>query len=338
MNVRLVYISMVSACLLAFAYPKQRPEIPGYFPEPKHSSEQYSDMQIELGRMLFYDPILSRDSTISCSSCHSSYNAFAHTDHRLSHGIEDRIGTRNAPPLFNLEWQEKLMWDGAANHPEVQPVAPISNALEMDENLEHVVQKLSRQDIYKNMFATAFGHEEVTGQRVLKAIAAFQLSLRSFGSKYDLVKSGEATFTAQENSGYSVFLKHCNTCHREPLFSTFEFANNGLPVDADLKDAGRMRITLEKSDSLLFKIPSLRNLKYTPPYMHDGRFRKMSEVLDHYKSGIVKSETLAKELESGITLSDVERTDLMAFLSTLNDSSFVFNPALQYPKAHFVNP
>lgn len=306
--------------------------IPDHIPAPIYELNAYSEMQIQLGRALFYDPILSRDSSISCSTCHNSYHAFAHVDHRLSHGIDDKIGKRNAPALFNLAWQKNFMWDGAANHPEVQPISPISNPDEMDENLLHVVEKLSNTGRYPPLFQSAFGNDSITGQRVLKALGAFQLSLTSFQSKYDLVKAGKSTFTEMEISGYRVFKQHCNVCHCEPLFSSFEFANNGLPMDEELADEGRMKITGESRDSLLFKIPSLRNLRYSSPYMHDGRFSKISEVLNHYENGIVLGLTLSAPLKNGIQLSNQERVELIAFLNTLNDSSFVFNPAFQYPK------
>jgi cytochrome c peroxidase len=145
----------------------------------------------------------------------------------------------------------------------------------------------------------------------------------------------EAVFSEQEQNGYQVFKKNCASCHKEPLFTTNDFANNGLPIDTSLKDMGRMRITQNPSDSLKFKIPTLRNIEYSYPYMHDGRFKKLSEVLKHYTTGIQKSKTLAPQLQENIVLSSNEKVDLTAFLLTLSDKAFIFNEKYAYPKEVF---
>jgi len=290
---------------------------------------------IELGRALFYDPILSQDSTISCASCHSSYNAFAHTDHDLSHGIHDEIGTRNAPALFNLAWQSSFMWDGAIHHIDVQALAPISHPKEMNESLVNVINKLQRHKKYPTYFHKTFGDSIITGAYFLKALAQFQLSLISAQSKYDEVKNDEAVFTKQEENGYALFKKHCNICHTEPLFSNYQLANNGLAIDSTLNDFGRWNITKNSNDSLLFKTPSLRNLSYTYPYMHDGRFKKLNQVINHYTSTITHHKTLTKSLNRDIKLTSNEKADLIAFLLTLNDPNFVFNKKYQFPKEFF---
>jgi cytochrome c peroxidase len=310
---------------------------PAYFPEPVYDfgENELSEEKVALGRALFYDAALSRDNTVSCASCHSPYNGFAHTDHDLSHGIDDQIGTRNAPALFNLAWQKSFMWDGAINHLDMQALAPISHPGEMGESIGHVVSKLQATALYPPMFEAAFGDSRITGAHVLKALSQFQLTLVSATSKYDSVKKGTTRFTEQEEAGYALFLQHCNSCHQEPLFSSFDFANNGLPVDTTLNDYGKGQITLRPEDSLLFKISSLRNLSYTHPYMHDGRFRKLSQVLNHYTRGIQESETLSDELKKPIALSSNEKTDLIAFLLTLNDQAFVFDPKHQFPKEFF---
>ncbi|MDX2247589.1 MAG: cytochrome c peroxidase [Bacteroidia bacterium] len=307
---------------------------PDYFPTPVYdfSKNPLSTERVELGRVLFYDPILSKDGAISCASCHSPYNGFAHTDHDLSHGIADQIGTRNAPPLFNLAWHTSFMWDGAINHLDMQALAPISHPKEMGENIENVVRKLQHIPGYPGLFYRAFGDSLITGEHVLKALSQFQLTLVSAHSKYDNVKKGKTQFSQPEENGYALFQKNCNSCHREPLFSNFGFANNGLPVDTTLYDFGKGQITQRKEDSLKFKIPSLRNLSYTYPYMHDGRFRRLSEVLSHYTHGIQENETLAAELKTPLSLTPDEKTDLIAFLLTLNDSAFVFDPKHQFPK------
>lgn len=313
---------------------------PGSWPKPTYnfSENPLSEAKIELGRVLFYDPLLSRDTTISCASCHSPYNAFTHVDHRLSHGINDRIGTRNSPALMNLAWSNLLMWDGAVNHIDVQALAPIENPDEMDESFSHVLTKLRNSNLYPELFMQAYGDTAITGEKTLKAVSAFMLTLISANSKYDQVKRGEAEFTTQEQHGYRLFLQYCVSCHAEPLFTNNSFANNGLPADTMLNDYGRMRVTLDVNDSLLFKVPTLRNIEFTYPYMHDGRFKKLSDVLKHYTSGIQHSSTLSKELQQKITLSANEKVDLTAFLLTLTDKEFMFNPKFGFPKEIFFNP
>jgi cytochrome c peroxidase len=174
-------------------------EFPSHFPKPVYDFKKnpLSKEKVELGRVLFFDPILSKDKSISCASCHSSFNAFAHTDHDLSHGIGDSIGNRNAPALFNLAWQSSFMWDGAVNHLDVQALAPITHPKEMGEDLETVVRKLQASKIYPKLFFKAFNDSIITGERVLKSLSQFQLTLISANSKYDRVKEGIENFTEQ---------------------------------------------------------------------------------------------------------------------------------------------
>lgn len=327
--------------LLAFTFKDLYPlYIPEYFPKPVYDfkKEPLTREKVELGRVLFYDPILSKDGTISCASCHTSYNAFAHNDHALSHGIGDSIGKRNAPALFNLAWQKNFMWDGAVNHIEVQALAPISDKKEMGESIENVVKKLQAKKLYRTLFYKAFSDSTITGQHLLKALAQFQLTLISAGSKYDQVKKGKDSFTEQEQKGYEIFKRNCNSCHQEPLFSSYQFANNGLPIDSYLKDVGRIGVTQQKKDSMMFKIPSLRNLSYSYPYMHDGRFTRLSQVINHYTNGIHQNSKVSKELRNKIILSDNEKVELIAFLLTLNDKEFVKNPDFQFPKEMLLSP
>jgi cytochrome c peroxidase len=329
-----VFIALALFLVLGFTSVKVfELKFPSYFPKPNYDlrTNPLSPAKIELGKALFYDPILSKDNTISCASCHSSYQAFAHTDHQLSHGINDLIGTRNAPALFNLAWHNVFMWDGAVNHLDVQALAPIAHPKEMSEDIGNVVKKLQTSKLYPKLFYKAYNDSTITGEHVLKALSQFQLTLVSAGSKYDRVKQNKAKFTEQEENGYKLFLENCNACHTEPLFSNYKFANNGLTIDTTLKDHGRYNITKNNADSLKFKIPSLRNLSYTNPYMHDGRFNKLHQVLNHYIH-IKDSKVLSPELKKPIQLSADQKTDLIAFLLTLNDSAFVFNPQHQYPK------
>ena len=335
MNKNLIVIVVFSLFLFAFKCMKYDGLIPLNFPAPIYNFEEnpLDSNKIEIGRTLFYDPILSKDNTISCSSCHSPYNAFSHTDHDLSHGIYDSIGTRNAPALFNLAWHRSFMWDGAINHLDMQALAPINHAGEMGETTKNVVDKLNKSSIYPVLFESAFGTKEITGELMLKALTQFQLTLVSANSKYDQVKSGKKFFSSKEQNGYKLFKQNCNSCHTEPLFSSYQFANNGLPIDSTLSDYGRKRITQKTEDNMLFKIPSLRNLSYSYPYMHDGRFNKLNQVLNHYTNGIKDSPTLSLKLKKKITFSSNEKVDLIAFLKTLDDKAFVFNPKNKFPRS-----
>lgn len=309
---------------------------PQSWPEPSYNFRKnpLDSATIQLGRVLFYDPVLSADSTISCASCHSPYHAFTHIDHALSHGIKDRIGTRNSPVLINLAWENSFMWDGAVNHLDVQALAPLENHLEMDEKLPHVIQKISRQEKYKRLFHAAFHSREITGERFLKAISQFMLTLVSSDSKYDRVMRGDAgaAFTEREQKGYALFKQHCASCHTEPLFTNHSFQNNGLAPDSILMDAGRMKVTQRSEDSLKFKVPTLRNIERSAPYMHDGRYRSLQMVLFHYSSDIHTSPTLAPQLRGGIQLSEEEKTCLISFLKTLTDNTFLTNKQFQFPR------
>lgn len=301
-------------------------QYPKNWPAPRYdfSRNPLTREGIELGRRLFYDPVLSRDSTLSCAGCHLSFTAFAHVDHALSHGIQDRIGTRNAPALANLAWTQAFMWDGAIQHLDFQALAPISSPTEMDHSIQKIVEKLNASPRYPALFDAAFGARKATGERVLKAMAQFELTLISAGSKYDRMMAGTDTFSRQEQNGYAIFQKNCASCHAEPFFTNFSFEKNGLPLDTMLRDYGRMRITQNPADSLRFKVPTLRNIEFSYPYMHDGRFRKLRDVVNHY------AQTTA--LDRPIELSANEKTDLVAFLLTLTDRAFLFNPDFSFPK------
>ncbi|MDH6254294.1 cytochrome c peroxidase [Chryseobacterium sp. H1D6B] len=314
--------------LMAFYSLQEIPLVyPSYFPAPVYDFKinPLKRAKIELGRKLFYDPVLSRNNSISCSSCHHADQAFSHAGNGLSKGIEDGIGDRNSPAIFNLAWQKKFMWDGSVGNIDVQALAPINHPKEMGEDINAVVRKLNKSKEYKTLFYRSFGDSAATAERVMKALSQFQLTIVSADSKYDKVRQGKAKFTETESRGYQVFKQNCSSCHTEPLFSTYGFANNGLPINPDLKDNGKWNKTMEPEDKLMFKIPSLRNLSYTYPYMHDGRFQTLNEVLEHYEKGILKSPTLAKELQKPIVFKGNEKEDLLAFLKTLDDSVLVSN-------------
>ena len=288
--------------------------------------------KIALGRALFYDPILSKDNTISCASCHLSYTAFTHIDHDLSHGIKGRIGTRNSPALMNLAWNTSFMWDGSIRHLDMQALAPITNADEMDETLPNVISKLQKSTIYPTYFKHAYGDTAITGERMLKAISQFMLTLVSANSKYDKILRGDKniSFTEYELKGYDLFKKNCASCHKEPLFTNYAFENNGLEPDKTLLDAGRMKVTQRLEDSLKFKVPTLRNIEVSYPYMHDGRFKSLQMVLFHYTETIYHSATLSKKLKNKMILSEKDKTNIILFLKTLTDEDFLHNPEFQY--------
>ena len=195
-----------------------------------------------------------------------------------------------------------------------------------------ILEKLRKTSYYPSQFKKAFGTEEINTQRFLKALSQYMLTLVSADSKYDKVIRKEEKFTKMEQKGYDLFKKHCTSCHKEPLLTSNSFENNGLTLDTTLNDFGRMKITQNSKDSLKFKVPTLRNIEFTFPYMHDGRFKTLNEVVKHYNSGIQKSKTLSKPLQKPMNLSDNERTELIAFLKTLTDKEFLFNPKYGFPK------
>lgn len=299
--------------------------IPDGFPQPVYTFQDnpVTPAKFELGRRLFYDPLLSRDSTIACGSCHQQFAAFSHDDHKVSHGIDGLLGTRNAPAMFNLAWAPALMHDGGINHLEVLPMAPIENPVEMDESLSNVIVKLKRSSFYPALFKSAFDEDTITTQLMMRAMAVFMATLISADSKYDQYRAGTTTLSSSEANGLALFRTHCESCHQEPLLTDMNFRNNGLDSVFN-KDAGRARITLAAADSGKFKVPSLRNIALTGPYMHDGRFDHLTQVLNHYVSGIKQSGTLDPLLASGsIPLSAQDKTDIIAFLNTLTDSKFI---------------
>lgn len=333
---------LIAICAAFIAFKAMDPVLfsfPENWPKPAYdfTKNPLSEARVQLGRALFYDPILSLDSSISCESCHSQYTAFTHVDHSLSHGIGNRMGTRNAPALMNLAWGKSFMWDGAINHLDMQALAPLSHPDEMGEKMAHVVDKLQHSNIYPALYYKSYGDSIITGEHTLKAISQFLLTLISANAKYDSVMRKESNFTKQEANGYKLFRQNCAACHKEPLFTNQQFESNGLPLDTALNDYGRYKVTANVNDSFLFKVPTLRNIQFSNPYMHDGRFKRLNDVLKHYTTGIVHSKHLSKQLTKPIILSTNDRVDLVAFLLTLTDKTFLFNPFFSYPKDLFSN-
>jgi cytochrome c peroxidase len=304
----------------------------------------------ELGKTLFYDGLLSRDKTIACGECHRQYYGFTHHLHDLSHGIDNRTGLRNAQPLQNLAWEKSFLWDGAVTHLDDQPVVPITHPDEMDFRVDSVVARLRKHPTYPGLFRAAFGTEEVTSERTMRALSQFMLSLISVDSKYDRARRGTEPLTPDEAAGLQLFeQKGCASCHAGPLFTDGSFRNNGLPPFERTKleyvngvplfqrvmDEGRARVTGAAADRFKFRVPSLRNIAATLPYTHDGRFQTLSQVLDHYASGVQDSPTLDPLLKQngrlGIPLSADEKTKIIAFLRTLTDPQFLSDPRAAEP-------
>lgn len=300
--------------------------VPNGWPQPPQNifaNNPLTEEGFQLGKKLFYDGRLSKDGNIPCASCHQQFAAFATFDHDFSHGFNNSFTIRNAPGLFNLAWMPLMHWDGAINHIEVQPLAPITAPNEMAESIDSVLLKLKNDTAYPKLFKAAFGNADINSQKMLKALAQFMGTMISNNSKYDKVLRGETTFTAAEQKGYNLFKTNCTGCHTEPLLTDNSFRNNGMDVNVFLNDNGRMKITNNKNDSLKFKVPGLRNITLTFPYMHDGRFYSIGQVIDHYRTGINTAQpTLDPLLKSRITLSNAEKNDLIIFLYTLEDTTF----------------
>ncbi len=323
-----VFFSLI---ILAFRELKTTPMplvIPQGWAKPVYdfSKNPLTKEGFELGRRLFYDPILSRDNTISCASCHLQATGFTHVDHELSHGIDGKIGNRNSMTIMNLAWSKYFMWDGSVNHLDMQPLAPLSNFVEMDENLDNVLKKLNNSTKYKTLFYKTYDDSLATSQRMLWAFSQFILQLNSYNSKYDkyIRKEIGGTFTEQEINGLQLFRTHCASCHTEPLFTNNGFENNGLPIDTTLNDLGRKTITHNPNDAYKFKVPTLRNIQFSFPYMHDGRFKKLREVLNHYAT--------TDKLKKPIVLTANEKVDVVAFLLTLTDNDFLFDKRFAFPR------
>ncbi len=299
--------------------------IPNGWPKPFYTFQNNTINQnvFLLGKKLFYDPILSIDSTVSCGSCHQQFAAFANVDHHLSHGVKNKLGIRNAPALQNLNWNTSFSHDGGVNNIEMFPINPIENPVEMGEKLANIINKLQRSNLYKSLFATAYGLETVTSQKIFKSLTQFIGTMYSYNSKYDMVNQGLAAYSNQEKAGYTIFIQKCNSCHKEPLFSDYEFRSNGIGLNPALKDSGRYIITKLNTDILKFKTPSLRNIDRTAPYMHDGRFVTLTDCLNHYTSNITSANNTDPQLAGGINLTSDDKQNLIAFLRTLTDNTFL---------------
>lgn len=310
-------------------------KIPKGFPKPNYdfTENQLTPDKFELGRKLFYDPILSKDSSTSCESCHQRVAAFAHIDHALSHGINSKIGTRNVPALQNMIWRDTYMWDGGVNNLEVQPLNPITSPIEMNETLPNIISKLKANKGYSSLFKKIYKDTVINSERILKTLAQFTGLMISANSRYDKYLSGKDTFSVQEKNGLETFRAKCASCHKEPFFTDNSYRNNGILPDTSLNDIGRGKITNLDLDNYKFKVPSLRNIEMTFPYMHDGRYKKLKDVLNHYSSSN-HNTTVDSEIKKIGELSDKERKDIIAFLLTLTDKEFLNDKRFMDPNRH----
>lgn len=316
---------------------------PGNFP----SDNLLTIEKVRLGKMLFYEKNLSSDGTVSCGSCHSQAHAFSDPN-TFSVGVGGATGDRQAMAIFNMAWHNnEFFWDGRAHLLRDQALGPIENPLEMNETLDNVIKKLYANQTYKNQFIRAFGTNEITAEKISLALENFMLSLISEDSKYDRYLAGKAVLTPSEERGRILFFGEyneffpetsgadCAHCHAGNNFENDEYMNNGLDTDAEFVDFGRELATNDPADRAKFKVTSLRNIALTAPYMHDGRFQTLEEVVDHYNSGVKNSSTVNLALlgttSTGLMLDAQEKKDLINFLKTLTDYTFINNKAYADP-------
>lgn len=356
-----IVLSLIFAVLSVFLSckkdkPMYEPEpyvlkIPSHFPEmPIPEDNPMTVEGVALGRKLFYEKLLSGDNTMSCGSCHSPQAAFSDPN-QFSSGIDGVEGNRNSMVLINLGWNTSFFWDGRAKTIEEQVLQPVENPIEMHENWMNVISELSQSIEYRNLFYYAFGEPGITKEKAAKALAQFIRTMISGNSKFDVIYKNEnnlpltameqalySTVTAEELAGYDLFKSlngaDCFHCHNGPLMQVQKFSNNGL--DAVFMDLGRAIVTGNPSDEGKFKVPTLRNIQYSGPYMHDGRFATIDEVIDHYSHGVNLSETIDPLIEyasqGGVQLDPTEKQWLKAFLLTMTDESFINNPDFQEPQ------
>jgi cytochrome c peroxidase len=310
--------------------------VPSNFPAPAYNLTQnpLTADGVALGKNLFYDGMLSGDGTVSCGSCHIQSSGFTQHGHILSHGIDGKLTRRNSLPLQNLAWEKTFMWDGGVVHLDVFAPVPIAAENEMGASVAFVLQKLRKSDKYPGLFKKAYGTDEVTTERFLKALSQFMLTMVSADSRYDryIRKEPGGDLTASEMAGLQMFKQKCATCHQGDLFTDLSFRSNGLPPQP-IPDKGRGEITLNPGDNFKFKVPSLRNVEVTLPYMHDGRLATLADVLEHYSKGMdekANPDPVFKQPDgkSGIPLTAEEKTNLIAFLKTLTDKAFLENRKL----------
>ena len=340
----LLYFSLVFMLLIGFGFIKTKPSFilteddvkliyPKYFPPPIQKTENDKDLSriFLLGRKLFFDPILSLDSSISCGSCHQQFAAFAHSDHAFSFGVAGHLGTRSSPALQNLIWKDTYMYDGRIHSLDSVALVFIENPEIMGENLPHVLNKLQRNSAYKILFKQAFGDSMITSTYLLKSIRQYLSLLISDHSHYDRYLNHTDSFSSSEKKGLKIFRAHCASCHKEPLFTDNSYRNIGIPMSHYIKDSGRAQLTGVKTDYLKFKVPSLRNIEVSDPYMHDGRYHNLDDVIDFYCQAKFKENNVDPLIKNGIKLSEEDKSNLLDFLATLTDDYFLHDQRFRNP-------
>jgi len=319
-------------------YPLQIPQ--GLSPMVIPSDNPLTVEGVELGRKLFYDPLLSKNNSQSCASCHQQSLGF--TDHGLqfSVGVDGIAGDRNSMPLINLGWSPRFFWDGRALTLEQQIFQPVTNPIEMNTTWPEVEDKLNAHATYPDLFYKAFGIERIDSVHVSKAIAQFIRTMISGNSKFDKFLRQQAVLTPSEMNGLNIYTTekgdcfHCHGFDGSGQFTDFTFHNNGLDTDAEMTDLGLMAVTGNPGDKGKFKTPTLRNIEVTAPYMHDGRFTTLQQVIEHYDLGGKPSSTvdpLMKHVGTGLNLTAQEKLDLLNFLKTLTDEEFLTDPKFSAP-------
>lgn len=312
--------------------PYDNPEIPLKIPHgfpalnPSADKNRPTKYGVELGEKLFHEKKFSGNNTISCASCHNRSSAFADNNIQAI-GIYGRVGLRNTPPIQNLAFMKFYNWDGNKLTLESQPLVPIITHEEMNSSILEVIGKLRNEYEYKELFRKAFGDEDITPDRIYRSLSQYQYTLISAGSKYDRVKRNEGeTFTESEARGYHTFKMKCASCHSTELFTDQSFRNVGFPLNPSTEEAGRARVTGVPDDLMRFRVPSLRNAEYTAPYGSFGQFPTLKAVLDYFDNGVLYADNLdpiLKENGNRIPMTEQEKEDIIDFIKTLSDSSFV---------------
>lgn len=313
-------------------------EIPDNFPPLIYNLDRnpLTNYGVELGRKLFYEGRLSSTNIVSCAFCHEQAHAFTHHGHNLSHGVHDRVGRRNTPATQNLGFYDTFFYDGAALNLDMVSIVPIHDENEMDETIPNILEKLRQDEEYQRLFKSAFDDEEITSTNMFRAMSQFMVIMISKDSKYDKYVRNEpgGEMTAKELYGLSLFQSKCASCHATDLFTDNEFRNIGLPINPILQDMGRAEVSGDPADNNKFKVPSLRNVGLTAPYMHDGRFGSLNSVLNHYRTNVQDDANLDPLLRHengrGIPMTDEEAEAIIEFLHTLTDYEFINNPELYF--------
>lgn len=311
--------------------PSEQPEpllvVPPGFPDPVFpDGNELTPARWVLGKKLFYDPVMSNDSTISCASCHHAAKAFSDTV-AFSPGVAGRPGTRNAPTLTNIGYHPYFTREGGVPTLEMQVLVPIQEHNEFDFNILLIAERLLRDTSYVRMSREAYGRDP-DAFVITRSIACFERTLVSGNSRYDrhFFQGESEALTAAEKRGMELFFSEktdCSRCHGGFNFTNYAFENNGLYTD--YTDPGRFRLTEMESDRARFKVPTLRNAALTAPYMHDGSLPTLEAVVEHYDSG-GRPHPNKSALIRPLALSAAEKADLVAFLNSLTDEAFVDNP------------